>query len=198
MSRNSNQKHREEEARRKAWMKRHSARVEAGSQGVKFYDVTLTFDGSMVSMRQYDSSAVDRKSVALFTAILEAGKSVDFTEPLPVMDLSLHWTSMTGTAAMATFLWHGMPVTTSALLSGTEPAEDQKVAASLQRDLILRLCQGSPFEPGFYLSNANERPLLATVIIPNPLVPPEVLAAVSAGETCLAAAFFGKVLAGNN
>jgi hypothetical protein len=197
MSRNRHNKRRREQRRHNRWLKRHSSRHGVTPHGVKFYDVTLTFQGSVASIRQYDSSAVHRASVALFASILEAGQGVDFTVPLPVMDLSLRWTSMTGTAATATFLWRNLPVTTSALLSGVDPAEDDILAAGLQKHLILQMCHETPFEPGFYLPNAVERPLLATVIVPNPLVPPEVLAAVGAGETCLAAAFFEKILVGS-
>lgn len=197
MSRNPNKKRRTQEAYRKAWLKRHEPRHGTEPHGVMFYDVTLTFGGSMGSIRRYDSGAVHGESVALFASILEANQGPEFTVPLPVMDLSLRWTSMTGDAALATFLWHGMPVTTSALLSGRDPAEDQKVAVSLQDHLVLKLCKGTPLEPGFYLPNAVERPLLATFIVPNPFVPQEVVATVGAGETCLAAAFFEKALGKN-
>jgi hypothetical protein len=195
MSKNQKKKRRMEAAQRKAWMKRRSTQYGAKPHGVMFYDVTLLF-GTMYSLRQHDSSRIGREAVALFTGILDAASGIDVTERLPVMDLSLDWTSRTGTAALATFLWQDMPVTTSALLSGVDPAEDHMVAMSLQNGL-LGLCQDTPFKPGFYLPNAEERPLLATFIVPNPLVPPEVVRMVGDAETCLAAAFFEKVLRGN-
>ena len=192
MSKNRNENRREEEGERKAWIRRHAAYGSAKTRAVKFYDVTLTFGGSLFSMRQCDSSSVDRESVALFTRMFMTRERVDITVPLPVMDLSVHWTSMKGTAAIASFLWRGIPVTTSALLSGIDLAEDRIVAEALQ-ELVLRLCGGTAFEPSFYLLNANERPLLATYIVP-PLVTPRVVTTVSDAETCLAAAFFEKVL----
>jgi hypothetical protein len=161
---------------------------------VLFHDVTLEA-GDLVSRRVHDTGTLAPEAVRVFTKMLRVGGD-HFRKTIPVPGLGrleLSWTSETRGAAMATF-WSGgkHPLTTSALLSGLDPAADAEAAQALQ-GLALQLFRGTPIEPGFSLRAIAERPLIASLIVPALEVHPD-LAIVADMETCLAAAFFLEVL----
>jgi hypothetical protein len=159
---------------------------------VQFHDFTISSDGRSRSTRVHDSERLEPLAVAVFRRMLERGGDV-FREdvPVPVPGVQLHWTSEHPSAALATF-WHGgVPVTTSALLRGIDPEADS-VTVGLLQAMIEDLCGQCGITAKAALLVINERPVIASYIIPNPRVDREVLGLVADMETCLAAAFFTR------
>jgi hypothetical protein len=151
------------------------------------HDVTIVI-GSVVSRRTRDTASIAPAAIEVFRSLLDS-RGGHFRVPLPVRGLEhleLHW-DRHGTGALATFWSRGAPVTTSALASGLDAADDLAVLGSLQ-ELVIRFHGDSPNEPGFDLLSIEDRPLLATLPIPAPPCPD--MGVIADAETCLAAAFF--------
>lgn len=152
------------------------------------HDITIEA-GAIRSRRQKDTVELRPAAVEVFRDLLER-HGEHFRVPLPVRGLEhleLHWDQY-GAGAPATFWSRGAPITTSALASGHDAADDWAVLAALH-DLMLQFFRDSPFEPSFVLLDVAERPLLATLPIPAPTICPDI-GIIADAETCLAAAFF--------
>lgn len=160
------------------------------SKPVTFHDVTIEL-GRLRSRRIHNTTALVPEAVAVFTRLLAAHR-IGFRVPLPVANLGhleLQWTEERPVAAMATFWARTELVTTSALVSGSDPEEDARVLDALRRILIpvyrpygIRIADDLLMVP--------ERPLLATVVWGNPRVLSADLSIIADAETCLAAAYF--------
>jgi hypothetical protein len=159
-----------------------------------FHDVTLDAAGTIRSRRTHDSAQLLPADVAIFRDLFER-HGEGFHVPLPVEGLEHIELALTrsGSTALVTFWVRDVPVTTSALVPGIDPAEDREVLEQLQ-SLVERFFGDSPVEPGFDLLALSDRPLLVTVPIPLPLPPGRDIGTIAEAETCLAAAFFLSVI----
>jgi hypothetical protein len=156
-----------------------------------YHDITIQLDGRQRSQRQHESTALVRGAVEVFRYMLETG-TANFRRPMAHKDftrIQLQWTQETWSAAVATFWVGQIPLTTSALASGRDAAADQEVLRAAQ-GLVLKFFGDSPVEPAFDLLRIEERPVIASVVLPVPLSLHEDLGLVADMETCLAAAFF--------
>src|SRR5262249_46516170 len=126
----------------------------------------------------------------IFRGLLEAGP---FFSNAPVPEAppgyALTWTLVGRGAAVATFSYLGLPVTTSALLGGVDPFAEADVTAQLQA-MIARLFAGAPIEPDLGMAGITQRPAIASLLLPKAYAAGRHAVALIADlETCLMGAF---------
>jgi hypothetical protein len=101
----------------------------------------------------------------------------------------LSWNS-SGLAAIATFWYRLIPVTTSVLLAGGGPTAEEEVIREFQ-GLVIRIHRDTPVEPAWDLAGIVERPMIASLILPSAYAAgQEAVGMIADMETCLAAAYF--------
>lgn len=162
-----------------------------------YHDVTVTLRGQKLSRRTHESDRLVKAAVEVFRDML-GRHGPAFREPIPhaaFAHVQLQWTSEEAClgCALATF-WRGAGkgglLTTSALVSGRDPAADKAVLQHLQSTLC-QILRRSGVEPAIDLLSLGERPLIASIPFPQSSAKAMGdLAVVADMETCLAAAFF--------
>jgi hypothetical protein len=152
---------------------------------VRFGDYTLEMDGGVFSRLEHRSDSLDRTSVEMFKRVLQLWGD-NFRKPVPVdADIEVSWLSE-GRAALAALSVGGEMVTISALLSGRNETDDNRVLGYF-REILAE--EARPRElPAPHLADIADRP--AVLSIPLPTSRPEAMGLVGELEVCLAAAFF--------
>jgi len=152
-----------------------------------FCDYTLAFDGSISSRFHHRSELLDRSRVEMFKNILRSSVE-SFRKIVPAdasRDLEVSW-SPEGQAALAAFSLGGVMVTISALLTGRNEQDDNRILHYF-REILAE--EARPRElPAPHLAEIADRPLVLS--IPLPASRPEAMSLVGEMEVCLAAAFF--------
>jgi hypothetical protein len=156
---------------------------------VKFNDYTLELDGGVLSRLQHRSDQLDRSSVDMFKRVLQLWGD-HFQKPLPLdgslaPGIEISWLSE-GRAALAALWVDGEMVTISALLSGRNDTDDNRVLTYF-REIVARAGQPLELSPPHRAALA-ERPVVLS--IPLPGSHPELMTLVGELEVCLSAAFF--------
>lgn len=156
-----------------------------------FHDFTVTA-GRERSHRIHDSVTLERHAVVVFARML-AQHGDDFREPVEQDGFELYqlqWTSARPGAAIATFWHRGVPITTSALVSGLDPSADLEVVRSTHTLAVQMAQVSADAQPGQDLLCITERPAILSVILPSAvLAGSEAIAMIADMETCLMAAF---------
>lgn len=152
-----------------------------------FGDYTLALDGGVFSRLQHRSDSLDRASVDMFKRVLQLWGD-NFRKQVPVTaspDLEVSWLSE-GQAALAALSLGGEMVTISALLSGRNEEDDNRILRYF-REILAE--EARPRElPAPHLADIADRPVVLS--IPLPASRPGVMSLVGELEVCLAAAFF--------
>lgn len=152
-----------------------------------FGDYTLALDGGVFSRLQHRSDSLDRTSVDMFKRVLQLWGD-NFRKQVPVTaspDLEVSWLSE-GQAALAAFSLGGEMVTISALLSGRNAEDDNRIVRYF-REILAE--EARPRElPAPHLADIADRPVVLS--IPLPTSRPGIMSLVGELEVCLAAAFF--------
>jgi hypothetical protein len=161
----------------------------------RFHVVTIDALGNLTERQVCDSRWLDRPAVSGIQRLLrEFGRR--FQQVVPVLgyrQLVLHW-SQEGNSAAAASLWvRGELARTCLLLSGQDDDTDREAQRAAQ-DMLTRSLVRGPLEPGFDLLAVAERPVLACIPWPNPMVSRPAMELARQAACCLAAAFFEKAL----
>ena len=162
---------------------------------MKFWDYTLALSGSIFASRVQESSALSAAAVEVFATMLD--DTPPWRKPIPHSAASQFELQLTPydegePEALFTF-WRGPGkqrlITTGALLPGIDAGHDGVSIEQLQ-STILQVSRRTAIEPAFDAAKIARRP--AVVSIPFP-ADPEDIVLVADMETCLAAAWFGRV-----
>jgi len=157
---------------------------------MRFHDYTITADGALYSSRVQDTSAIEPLALAVFEELPHDSVKVLIPLPWPgPRRITLDWFPL-GTAAVARFRVAGELATVCALVSGRDPQVDAGALAELERP-VSEFCQAAGLPPGRGILEASGRPALLALVVPT--LRPE-LPIIADMETCLAAAFFLRVL----
>ena len=156
---------------------------------MKFGDYTLTLDGKISSRLDHFTESLDQRSVEMFQQMLETFGD-NFRRPVPGnrwRDIEISW-AVEGQAALAAFSLGRQMVTITALLSGRDKEDDDRVLRYF-REILAE--EARPRElPAPHLADISERPVVLS--IPLPTARPEEMSRVGNLEVCLAAAFFER------
>lgn len=169
---------------------------------MRFADYTITAVGEVRSRRRQYSERLEPRALQFFRDLLHGRDG--FCEPVPLPELAhieLRWTAPIRGVALATCIARGELATTSILLSGDAGrAEELRVLAMVQRELITSIVHPLGVEPAFDALSIEERPVIASLVWPNPALgrspsAHEDLALIADMETCLGAAWFEELRA---
>lgn len=154
---------------------------------MRFYDYTIVA-GEPWSRREHDSMAMVRRAVAIFGRMLDA-HGTSFREAIPYSQgYELQWTLYGSGAALATFWFGGVPVTSSLLFAGVDPDSECEM---LERVEGLLQTGGAAAGAGQPLRAITERPVILTIVLPSAIgAGQEAIGIIADMESCLAAAFF--------
>ena len=157
---------------------------------MNFHDYTVSPTGKVSSCRLHDSADLAPEAVGVFAKMLEVSQEFRAVVPLPGRArIELDWSSE-GQVAGASFYADGRLLSTSLLLAGREHLETQ-VRAAFQ-ECIQAFCPNLAPEACREWQAVKDRPVIFSVRCPT--MDAESMELTADMETCLAAAFFTRML----
>lgn len=160
----------------------------------RFFVADFSTHGELQLMADYDYERLEQipgaRDIIVHLATLLWRSPEGFETPLSAQEprLDFRWAAVAPTGGIATLRCQGRLVSLSLLVSGKQEQTDTLILQAFQKHLLREL-HDTGIEPAFGLTDARERPLVATIGFCPPESPVDRLLAALA-DRCFAAAYF--------